>query len=77
MLWSKAALHLPRQYLVGQTGGGVHHPPSHATGTEGTSLTGKGDDAFVSAVFTANPQETMSQHAAVEVGAQLPLDVGG
>lgn len=43
-------------------------------GTEPASLTGEGDEAIVATCVAVDAQKAMSQHAALEVGADLALD---
>ena len=65
----------PRQDLVGQAGGGVRHPPPHTTGAERASLARERDHTLRAAVLAPHAQEAMGEDAALQVGAQLLLDV--
>jgi hypothetical protein len=65
----------PRQDLVGESGRGVGHAPSHTTGTKRASLAGERDDAIFAAVLASHTQEPVSENAAPEIGAQLLLDM--
>ena len=61
---------------VDEMGGGVGHAPSGTGGTE-ASLTREGDQTVVAAFVAVQTEEAMSQHAALEIGAELALDETG
>ena len=49
-----------------------------ATGrTEATALAGEGDEAIMAAGVAVDAEESMSAHAALEIGADLALDEAG
>ncbi len=55
-------------------GRGVGHPATTTGRTEAAALAREGDDAVVAAGVAVDAQESMGQHAAFEVGADLALD---
>jgi hypothetical protein len=62
------------QNTVDERSGGVGHPPPAARWTESASLAREGDEPIVSARVAMDAQESVSEHAAFEIGANLSLD---
>jgi hypothetical protein len=56
--------------------GGVLHPAGVAGGAA-PALAGERDEALEAAARTADSSEAVREDAAVEIGAQVALDVGG
>ena len=65
------------QHPVDEMSRGVGHPPATTRGTESAPLARKADEAIVSAGVAVDAQESMSQYAAFEIGADLSLDEAG
>jgi hypothetical protein len=64
-----------RQDFVHQQGGAFHHPPRPTAGANATMLATEGHEVFGMAGITANPQEAMSQTAALQVVFEFPPDI--
>lgn len=62
---------------VDQVGGRIRHAPPCARWTKPTSLARKRKQAVVAATIAMQPQETMCEHTALEVRAELALDERG
>ncbi len=58
-------------------GGGVGHAATATGRTEAAALTREGDEPVVAAGVAVDPQESVGQHAAGEVRADLALDEAG
>jgi hypothetical protein len=71
------------QHAVDEVGSGEEaklpssHAPSATRRTEPTTLAGEGDEPIVTAVVAVDAQESMSQDATFEIGADLALDEAG
>jgi hypothetical protein len=65
----------PRLHLIDQSRRRVDHASTHTGRAPAAALAGKGDRPTLPTVFAAKPHESMGQDAALQVGAQLLLDV--
>jgi hypothetical protein len=67
----------PREHVIDQVRGRLRHPPGIAGGTDTTPLAGEGDQEVVPAFWTPGTGKPVSQDAAFQVAAELPLHIAG
>lgn len=65
-----------RQDAVDEMGRDLHHPPSHARGTEAPAPSGEADHRVVAAVRASDPTKTLRKHPAIQVALELLPHVG-
>jgi hypothetical protein len=63
------------EYLIYEQSRTLGHAERAATGAESTTLTTERDQALLVTGFTAYPQKSMFQSAALQVVLEFPLDV--
>jgi hypothetical protein len=65
----------PRKNVVGQMGGGFDHPPGVTSGTDAATFARPGDEKIVTALGASSAGKTIGENPAVEIAAELPLDI--
>jgi hypothetical protein len=66
---------LMREYLIYEQGRTLGHAPRAATGAETAARTAESDQVFLVAGFTAYPQKSMFEPAALQVVLEFPLHI--
>ena len=65
------------EYVIGQMRRRLHHAPGIARRAHAAPLAGEGNEEVVPALPATGPGETVGEDAAVQIAAELALDVAG